>query len=37
VRESTEGQYDRYGPESQHEQMDRFVERYGLVDTKIVY
>jgi len=37
VRESTEGQYDRYGPESQHEQMDRFVERCGLVDTKIVY
>ncbi len=37
VRESTEGQYDRYGPESQHEQMDRFVERYGLVDTKIAY
>lgn len=37
MRESTEGQYDRYGPESQHEQMDRFVERYGLVDTKIVY
>jgi DNA invertase Pin-like site-specific DNA recombinase len=37
VRESTEGQYDRYGPESQHEQMDRFVERYGVVDTKIVY
>ena len=37
VRESTEGQYDRYGPESQHEQMDRFVERYGLVDSGIVY
>ncbi len=37
IRESTAGQYDRYGPESQHEQMDRFAERYGLVDTGIVY
>ncbi len=33
VRESTSGQYDRFGPDSQHENMDRFVERYGLVDT----
>lgn len=37
VRESTAGQYDRYGPESQHEQMNRFVERSGLVDTGTVY
>ena len=37
IRESTAGQYDRYGPESQHEQMDRFAERYGLVDSGIVY
>lgn len=32
VRESTAGQYDHYGPDSQHEQMDRFVERFGLID-----
>lgn len=37
IRESTAGQYDRYGPGSQHEQMDRFAERYGLVDSGIVY
>ena len=37
VRESTAGQYDHYGPDSQHEQMDRFVERFGLIDTGIVY
>ena len=37
IRESTAGQYDRYGPKSQHEQMDRFAERYGLVDSGIVY
>ena len=27
VRESTRGQYDRYGPASQREQQDRFIER----------
>lgn len=37
VRESTAGQYDRYGPDSQHENMDRFVERYALVDTGHVF
>ena len=36
-RESTEGQYDRYGPASQHENMDSFAERYGLIDTGLVY
>lgn len=25
------------GPESQHEQIDRFAERYGLLDSGIVY
>jgi DNA invertase Pin-like site-specific DNA recombinase len=37
VRESTKGQYDRYGPASQREQQDRFIERHGLVDTGLVY
>ena len=37
VRESSRGQFDRYGPESQHENMDRFVERYGLDDTGLVF
>jgi DNA invertase Pin-like site-specific DNA recombinase len=36
-RESTAGQYDRYGPASQREQQDRFIERHGLVDTGLVY
>ena len=33
IRESTKGQYDRFGPASQREQQDRFIERYGLIDT----
>lgn len=37
IRESTTGQYDRYGPASQREQQDRFIERHGLVDTGLVY
>ena len=37
VRESTEIQYDRYGPDSQRENMAAFVERYGLVDTGLAY
>src|SRR5436190_22307617 len=37
IRESTRGQYDRYGPDSQREQQDRFIERHGLVDTGLVY
>ena len=36
-RESTQDQYDRYGPASQHENMDAFAERYGLIDTGLVY
>lgn len=33
IRESTAGQYDRYGPDAQAELVDRAVERVGLVDT----
>ena len=32
-RESTGRQFDRYGPEAQHEQQDRAIEKYGLVDS----
>jgi DNA invertase Pin-like site-specific DNA recombinase len=37
VRESTADQYDRFGPASQREQQDRFVERYGLIDSGLVF
>ena len=37
IRESTKGQYDRFGPASQREQQDRFIERYGLIDTGRVF
>ena len=37
IRESTRGQFDRYGPASQREQQDRFIERHVLVDTGITY
>jgi DNA invertase Pin-like site-specific DNA recombinase len=37
IRESTAGQYDRYGPASQREQQDRFIERHGLLDTGLVF
>ena len=37
IRESTAGQYHRYGPASQREQQDRFIERHGFVDTGLVY
>ena len=37
IRESTAGQYDRYGPASQREQQDRFIERHGLVDTGLTF
>ena len=37
IRESTAGQYDRFGPASQREQQDRFIERYGLIDTRLVF
>jgi hypothetical protein len=37
IRESTAGQYDRYGPDSQRDQQDRFIERHDLVDTGLVF
>src|SRR5450759_440423 len=37
IRESTSGQYDRYGPASQREQQDRFIERHGLVDSGLFF
>src|SRR6266540_5837593 len=37
VRESTSGQYDRFGPASQREQQNRFIERYGLLDTGLTF
>ena len=36
IRESTKGQYDRFGPDSQREQQDRFIERHELIDTGLV-
>jgi DNA invertase Pin-like site-specific DNA recombinase len=32
-RESTEGQWDNFGPDAQREQQDRAIERYGLLDA----
>ena len=37
IRESTAGQYDRYGPASEREQQDRFIDRHNLVDTGQVF
>jgi hypothetical protein len=37
IRESTTGQYDNYGPDSQRKQQDLFIERHGLVDTGLVW
>ncbi len=37
IRESSSGQFDRYGPASQREQQDRFIERHGLRDTGLVF
>jgi DNA invertase Pin-like site-specific DNA recombinase len=37
IRESTRGQFDRYGPASQRDQQDRFAERFGLTDTGITF
>ena len=33
IRESTERQTDRFGPDAQREQQDRAIERWGLADT----
>jgi DNA invertase Pin-like site-specific DNA recombinase len=37
IRESTERQVDRYGPDAQREQQNRAIERYGLVDSGIAW
>lgn len=37
VRESTAGQFDRYGPEVQREQIDRAIARLGLEDTGLAW
>ena len=37
IRESTEGQYDNFGPDAQREQQDRAITRYGLHDTGLVW
>lgn len=37
VRESTPGQFDRYGPEAQVELQDRAIGRLGLVDSGLVW
>ena len=37
VRESTSDQFDRYGPASQRDQQDRFIARYRLIDTGLVF
>ncbi len=37
LRESTGEQFDRYGPDSQREQMERFAQRFALVDTGLAW
>jgi DNA invertase Pin-like site-specific DNA recombinase len=37
VRESTTGQYDNWGPDSQRELQDRIIERFGLLDTGLAW
>lgn len=37
IRESTTGQYEHYGPDSQRRKQDEAIERYGLLDTGIAY
>lgn len=37
VRESTEGQYDRFGPDAQRELADRAIEANGWLDTGIAW
>ena len=37
VRESTSGQYDYWGPDSQRELQDRIIERHGLLDTGLAW
>ena len=37
IRESTERQVDRYGPDAQREQQDQALARYGLADTGLAW
>ena len=37
IRESTAGQFDRYGPEAQAELQDRSIARLGLVDSGLAW
>ena len=37
IRESTTGQWDNFGPDAQRELQDRIIERYGLVDTGLLW
>jgi DNA invertase Pin-like site-specific DNA recombinase len=37
VRESTAGQYDNWGPDSQRELQDRVIERFDLADTGLAW
>ena len=37
IRESTAGQYDRYGPEAQAEMQDRAITRLGLTDSGLAW
>ena len=37
IRESTSGQFDRYGPEAQAELQDRAIARLGLVDSGLAW
>ena len=37
VRESTAGQYDNFGPDSQRELADRAIERHGLIDSGLAW
>lgn len=37
IRESTDRQAEKYGPDAQREQQDRAIERYGLIDSGLVW
>lgn len=37
IRESSQGQYDTFGPDSQREQQDRAAARWALADTGLAY
>jgi hypothetical protein len=37
IRESTNGQFDNFGPDAQRSQQDRAIERFRLVDTGLIW